>query len=29
MPETTEFTYNESIEKEVGYLYEKDAKVHE
>ena len=28
MPETTEFTYNESIEKEVGYLYEKDAKIH-
>ena len=28
MPETTEFTYNEAIEKEVGYLYEKDAKIH-
>ena len=29
MPETTEFIYNEAIEKEVGYLYEKDAKIHE
>jgi len=28
MPRTTEFIDNESIIKTVGYLYEKDAKIH-
>jgi len=29
MPETTEFDANNVIPKVVGFLYEKDAKVHE
>lgn len=29
MPKTTEFIDNDSITKSVGYLYEKDAKIHE
>jgi|TARA_R100000995_G_scaffold79729_1_gene50965 hypothetical protein len=28
MPKTTEFLDNESITKQVGYLYEQDAKIH-
>ena len=28
MPKTTEFDNNNTVDKEVGFLYEKDAKVH-
>ena len=29
LPATTEFDAKEKIQKEVGYLYEVDAKIHE
>ena len=28
MPKTTEFDNNNTVDKEVGFLYEKDAKIH-